>query len=140
MPMLDTCEGPFTEVGEMDTIEGISGTRYLSFCTDSIVLLEGSGDALTAHYIDPTGKSLGTAVEYIHSPVVEGESWQTSAGTYTWAQVTEPLTVPGGTFGDCWQRLATAGLVTFTYCRGDGLVMGVSAEGNWRLELVSKNF
>jgi hypothetical protein len=104
------------------------------------VLLEGSGDSLTAHIIDPTGSSLGAATEYIHSPVEIGESWQTSTTTYIWTVVTEPLAVPGGTFDDCWERVAPPALTTFTYCRGIGLVLGVSLSGNWRIELVSKNF
>jgi hypothetical protein len=140
LPMLETCDDPFTEVGEMETIEGITGVRYLSFCTDTVVLLEGSGDSLTAHIIDPTGSSLGAATEYIHSPVEIGESWQTSTTTYIWTVVTEPLAVPGGTFDDCWERVAPPALTTFTYCRGIGLVLGVSLSGNWRIELVSKNF
>lgn len=140
MPTLETCDDPFTEVGEMDTIEGVTGTRYLSFCTDDFVLIEGSGDSLTAHIIDPTGKALGTAIEYIHSPVEDGESWPTGAPTYTWAEVTESLTVPAGTFDDCWERVAPPDIATLTYCRGVGLVVGVHTSNNWRLELVSKNF
>ena len=138
--MLETCDDPFAEVGEMDTIEAITGVRYLSFCTDTEVLLEGSGDTLTAHIIDPTGTSLGAAVEYIHSPVEVGESWQTSTTSYIWAEATKPLTVPGGSFDDCWDRVAPPAITTFTYCRGVGLVVGVSLSGNWRIELVSKNF
>jgi hypothetical protein len=140
MPMLETCDAPFTEVGEMDIIEGVTGVRYLSFCTETVVLLEGSGDSLTAHIIDPTGTALGAATEYIHSPVEEGESWESGTATYTWSEVTEPLMVPGGTFDDCWQRVAPPDFTTFTYCRGVGLVLGVSMMGNWRIELVSKNF
>lgn len=140
MPMLETCADPFTEVGELDTIEGVTGVRYLSFCTDTVVLLEGSGDSLTAHIIDPNGAALGAATEYIHSPVEEGESWESGTATYTWSEVTEPLMVSGGTFDDCWQRVAPPDFTTFTYCRGVGLVVGVSMSRNWRIELVSKNF
>ena len=140
MPMLETCDDPFTEVGEMDTIEGVTGVRYRSFCTDTVVLLEGSGDSLTAHIIDPTGTALGSETEYIHSPVETGESWNASVGAYTWSEVTAPLTVPGGTFDDCWERVAPPDVTTFTYCRGVGLVAGVSMTRNWRIELVSKNF
>jgi hypothetical protein len=141
MPMLETCADPFTEVGETDTIENITGVRYLSFCTDTTALIAGSGDSLTAHLIDPADETmLGAVIEYIHSPVEDGESWQTSGATYTWAEVTQPLTVPAGSFADCWQRLASAGVATLTYCRGVGLVVGVSMQDNWRIELVSKNF
>jgi hypothetical protein len=113
--------------------------RYLSFCTDTTVLLEGSGDSLTAYTIGTIGE-LGEPIEYIHSPVEDGESWEVSVGTYTWSEVTAPLAVPAGTFEDRWTRVAPPGVTTLTYCRGRGLVAGISMTKNWRIELVSKNF
>jgi hypothetical protein len=139
MPMLESCDDPFTEVGESDTIEGMTGIRYLSFCTDRTALLVGSGDSLTAYLIDASGQ-LGQGTEHIHSPVETGESWGVSVGTYTWAEVTEPLTVPAGTFENCWERVAPPDVASLIYCRGVGLVAGVSMSRNWRIELVSKNF
>jgi hypothetical protein len=139
-PMAETCADPVNEIGSEQTVQTFTGFRYESFCNATPMLLTGSGDALRAYPLLGDPPSLGPAIEYIHFPVRDGESWWLDGAELTWASVPDSVTVPAGTFWNCWVRLAPPGISTLTYCRGAGLVTGVHEAANWRLELVGKNF
>jgi hypothetical protein len=66
-------------------------------------------NAAWALYIDPTLK--------------EGYSWMSQGRTYTWHNEGK-VTVPAGTFDDCWtaQEPGIEGESYTTYCRGVGPV------------------
>src|SRR5688572_18687166 len=49
VPMTDTCAMPTIEVGAPETIENITGIHYQSFCSDTAMLITGSGDSLVAY-------------------------------------------------------------------------------------------
>ena len=56
------------------------------------------------------------------APVEAGFTWSSGAGRYTWTDVGS-ITVPAGTFSDCWERTSADPLVqTNTYCAGVGMV------------------
>ena len=95
-----------------------------------------TGDQLTAFEIED-GRPR-QSYEYIHSPVVEGESWASGTGElFTWREVGS-LVTPAGVFDNCWERAGVDG--QFFYCRGVGLVRAIDPQFNYVLELVAKSF
>lgn len=86
----------------------------------------------------------GTWVTVIDPMLVDGHSWPSFPDyTFTWQRVAGTVTVPAGTFRDCWTvHSSQTGNVFTTYCRGVGAVithfdlMGNGAE--WKL--TSKSF
>lgn len=65
------------------------------------------------------------------SPVTAGHTWTDGAFTYAW-QSAGQVSVPGGTFDDCWTVRPTIGTSYTTLCRGVGPVHFhyVDAKGN----------
>jgi len=139
-PMTDTCQDPTTAVesGNGLQFEGHTGELYRTFCSTEPLLMEGHGDDLTGYEIKNSA-IVPPAIAYIHSPVATGEMWDSGRGDhYTWEEVTDPLVVPAGTFEHCWYRHGVD--TRITYCRGFGLVQAIGKYGNYRLDLVEKNF
>src|SRR5262249_55445704 len=66
-------------------------------------------------------------------PVVAGHSWSNGAAGLTcqWSSAGD-VTVPAGTFHDCWTATCTSAFETdhTTYCRGTGFVSGDTGGGN----------
>jgi hypothetical protein len=85
----------------------------------------------------------GTWAPIIDLPLQEGHSWTYFNTSYTWHRETS-ITVPAGTFGDCWTANQDVSYTAFlTYCRGAGLVRSYSKDlaGNgWDAVLASKSF
>lgn len=63
----------------------------------------------------------GNWVLVIDAPVQEGHSWASSNSTYTWHDA-GAVTVPAGTFSDCWKAQDDNGPSYTTFCRGVGPV------------------
>jgi hypothetical protein len=76
--------------------------------------------------------------------LVDGHSWPSTQGTTrTWQRVQGSVTVPAGTFADCWTaKSSQTGNVFNTYCRGVGLVIShFDDSGNGaESRLTSKSF
>lgn len=139
-PMTDTCPDPTTslESGAGLSFDGHVGTIYRTFCAPEPFLIEGTGDDLTAYQIKE-GAIVPPARNYIHSPVETGEMWDSGIGDkYTWEEVLEPVETKAGTFTACFYRHGTD--TRITYCRGVGVVQALAEYGNYRLELIAKNF
>jgi hypothetical protein len=118
------------------TESGQPAFAYHPICSDADFVLVGAGDKLQAHPLT----ALDPSFVYLDTPVEEGHSWQDAAGrTLTWHR-TGTVTVPAGTYTDCWDRQlaspAENGAVTF--CRGIGQVR--YAFSTYTAELVDKSF
>lgn len=136
LPLTETCDDPRTAVGEPTVIDGQSGVMYETFCGKNPFLVVGTGDQLTA--VEIRDGRAAQSFEYIHSPVVSGESWPSGTGElFTWREAGS-LTTPGGSFESCWEREGAAS--QFFYCRGAGLVRAIDTEFNYLLDLVDKSF
>jgi hypothetical protein len=136
LPMMETCDDPHTAVGEPSVIDGHSGVMYATFCSRIPYLLVGTGDKLTAILIRE-GRAT-QSFEYIHSPVSEGESWQSGTGElFTWRKAGS-LVTPGASFESCWERESPTS--RFFYCRGAGLVRAIDSDYNYLLDLVHQTF
>jgi hypothetical protein len=69
------------------------------------------------------------------SPVQDGHSWPWQGTTLTWQRV-GTVSVPAGTFSECWARVpSNPAEATATYCNHVGPVRYVAP--NWKQELVS---
>jgi hypothetical protein len=132
----NTCDAPAAEVLELATVEGHSGFMYRTPCDPTPFLVEGSGDQLTAYEV--ANDSVVSSIEYIHSPVEDGETWMTGGTSFEWRRIAESLGVPAGTFENCWERDGAD--QSLVYCRGVGLVRLTSTADNYVLELTEKNF
>jgi hypothetical protein len=136
LPMTETCDNPRTVVGEPTVIDGQSGVMYETFCGRNPFLVVGTGDQLTA--VEIRDGRAAQSFEYIHSPVVPGESWQSGTGElFSWREAGSLIT-PSGSFESCWEREGAAS--QFFYCRGAGLVRAIDTEFNFLLDLVDKSF
>lgn len=58
----------------------------------------------------------------LDAPVAEGHTWTDGVETYAWEKVGE-LTVPAGTYDDCWTVRPQSGSSYSTFCRGVGPVL-----------------
>jgi len=88
------------------------GTNYLA----------SDGDKVEVYYN-------GGWIVVLDTPVEEGHTW-TSTGpvVYTWKQE-GAVTVPAGTFDDCWRREQQVSYTAYTiYCRGVGAVIDYSQD------------
>jgi hypothetical protein len=92
---------------------GVSATSWYS---------PGQGDELFFHFNNAWELSL-------HGTVQEGQSWMFQGLDYQWHSEGS-VTVPAGTFQDCWTAQSTTSSQQPTYCRGVGLVRVVSDDGN----------
>ncbi len=86
----------------------------------------------------------GGWITALDTPVEEGHTWNmTSAVSYTWHDA-GTVTVPAGTFDDCWNREQNVSYTAYTiYCRGVGVVRSYSQDlgGNgWDAQLATKSF
>ena len=72
--------------------------------------------------------------------LVDGHSWTYVNTSYTWKRETS-VTVPAGTYDDCWTASSTSATRrTSTYCRGVGLVHSYSSDltgAGWDAQLAS---
>jgi hypothetical protein len=118
-------------------VDGRDAFEVTSFCTQVGSTYETvNGDEVDADY-------QGTWLHATDVPVQEGHTWPYFNTSYTW-QAVATITVPAGTFTDCWRAHQN---VTYTayqvYCRGIGMVESYSQDlaGNgWDAKLTSKNF
>jgi hypothetical protein len=85
----------------------------------------------------------GAWLTSLASPVQDGLTWSRGAESFTWHSVA-PVTVPAGTFDDCWSATQNVTYAAFAvFCRGVGPVRWYTkdAEGNgYDAELTGKNF
>lgn len=83
-----------------------------------------TGDKVEIYYAN-------TWVLSLDAPVQEGHTWTDGVYTYGWEKV-GTMTVPAGTFNDCWKAKPTVGTSYTTFCRGIGPVRWhyVDAGGN----------
>ncbi|MDB4968392.1 MAG: hypothetical protein JWN44_4081 [Myxococcales bacterium] len=107
-----------------------------------------TGAAGTYDYSEPGGDAVdfyynATWAPIIDLPLQEAHSWTYFNTSYTWHRESS-ITVPAGTFSDCWTANQNVSYTAYlTYCRGAGLVRSYSQDlaGNgWNAELASKSF
>jgi hypothetical protein len=82
---------------------------------------------------------LGVYIPQLAAPVTEGASFASIEGTTTWHKE-GAVTVPAGTFQDCWR--AVSGATFVVYCPGVGTVIIHEDTGDGVIDarLMSKNF
>lgn len=106
-------------------VGGKTSFQVQSFCpgagTSSYAVM---GDRVEIYYAN-------TWVLSLDAPVQEGHTWTDGVYTYGWEKV-GAMTVPAGTFNDCWKAKPTIGTSYTTFCRGVGPVRWhfVDATGN----------
>lgn len=97
------------------SVGGKSAFQVQSFCpgagTSSFAV---DGDKVEIYYANNWILSLD-------APVQEGRTWTDGLYTYGWEKV-GPVTVPAGTYADCWKVKPTVGTSYTTFCRGVGPV------------------
>jgi hypothetical protein len=127
-----------TVVLNTTTVDGKDGLNVDYFCSMPLVL-RSDGDFVEFHQ----GSGWQTLFE---PPVVEGHSWACYMGaTCTWKSAGS-ITVPAGTFSNCWTAIVdfmTGEIRERTYCRGVGQVTSYyeTLDGNgYTAKLVSKSF
>jgi hypothetical protein len=138
------CPGEQTAevVGPGTTRDGGPSLRYHPLCLFGAIAyvdLEGTGDRLVAYLVDDAGATVRDPVLYLDGPVEEGHSWQYSGSVkFVWRD-SGSVTVPAGTFTDCWRREEIANLNRYViYCRGVGQVRHVFPD--YEADLTAKNF
>lgn len=121
-----------TVVGTV-TVEGVTAFNLTSACFG---LAEGDYSTLAPHGQEVLQQFSEDWAATVATPLADGHSWTILSGSYTftWHQVGQ-VTVPAGTFEDCWRRAITPGdtAETTTFCRGIGPV--IRENSSWRLEL-----
>jgi hypothetical protein len=125
-------------LGPGPTIDGSASVRYQPLCDAFLVDAVVEGDRVTGYPVD-AGFTPGVIVD---GPVQEGHTWQYAANgpTFIWHDA-GVVTVPAGTFTDCWARAyVTQSQAQFIYCRAVGLVAVVDTDFGYRALLTSKNF
>jgi hypothetical protein len=106
-------------------VDGKPSFQVQSFCpgagTSSYAV---DGDKVEIYYAN-------TWVLSLDAPVAEGHTWTDGVNSYAWEKVGQ-MTVPDGTFDDCWKVKPSAGTSYTTFCRGIGPVSWhfVGADGN----------
>ncbi len=76
-------------------------------------------------------------IAYLDAPLTEGHSFLSGFQTFTWYRPNS-VSVPAGTFSDCWTKKDSKSDSFETFCRGIGLVSSykVDAFGNgWKATL-----
>jgi hypothetical protein len=107
------------------SVGGKNAFQVQSFCpgagTSSYAV---DGDKVEIYYASSWILSLD-------APVQEGHTWTDGLYTYGWENVGQ-VTVPAGTYADCWKAKPTVGTSYTTFCRGVGPVRWhfVDASGN----------
>jgi hypothetical protein len=134
-------QGFFDVVGTT-TVNGGTAFDVLSPCGYEGTYTE-TGDIVDDQY----STSNGTWFRDLDEPVMDGYSWTTTNGSATFSMTYSSagtVTVPAGTFTDCW--MVTQGVPytqTWTYCQGVGQVSSVMVDlsgGGISYQLLSKNF
>ena len=108
----------------MASIDGAETYTYLNPCVrydeQGMVSLQFEGDNVTSVDFDEP-------YEMLAEPVEDGVAWATAIDTsyheYKWESV-GTVTVPVGTFDNCWKRVDLQNDGYLTYCRGVGRVKG----------------
>ena len=76
----------------------------------------------------------------IDGTLVDGTMWTYANTSYTWKRETS-VTVPAGTYDDCWTAQQDVSYTAYlTYCRGVGLVRSYSSDltgAGWDAQLAS---
>jgi len=97
------------------SVGGKNAFQVQSFCpgagTSSYAV---NGDKVEIYY----GSSWILSLD---APVQEGHTWTDGLYTYGWENVGQ-VTVPAGTYADCWKAKPTVGTSFTTFCRGVGPV------------------
>jgi hypothetical protein len=81
-----------------------------------------NGDRVEVYYAN-------TWILSLDAPVAEGHTWTDGVNTYVWEKVGQ-VTVPDGTFDDCWKAKPQVGSSYTTFCRGIGPVRWHFVDGN----------
>jgi hypothetical protein len=85
----------------------------------------------------------GQWVLALDAPVQEGHTWSNGVATFTWHSAGS-VTVPAGTFGDCWNATESVSYTAYTlFCRGVGPVRWYSkdlAGSGFDAQLTAKSF
>ncbi len=124
---LGTCDSPLGVFGEVGEYDGHQGVRYDSPCQTVVALLSYEGEDVNAY----GDEILPEMRSYLLAPLAETTEWNGMAWRY-WGE----LTVPAGTFADCWDRTRVDREDTFvTYCTGVGVVAISDQIRNLRAEL-----
>ncbi|CAN5896048.1 hypothetical protein BH11MYX4_BH11MYX4_16020 [soil metagenome] len=97
------------------SVAGKNAFQVQSFCpgagTSSYAV---DGDKVEIYYAN-------TWILSLDAPVQEGHTWTDGLYTYAWEKV-GPVTVPAGTYADCWKAKPQLGTSYTTFCRGVGPV------------------
>jgi hypothetical protein len=125
-------------IGPGATIDGSATVRYQPLCDTFLVDALVEGDRVIAYPVD-AGFAPGILVD---APVQEGHTWSFSGNgpDFVWHDA-GTVTVPAGTYTDCWTRAyTTQSQARFIYCRAVGLVQVDDTDFGYRAVLTSKNF
>ncbi|MFO0726686.1 MAG: hypothetical protein U1E65_23060 [Myxococcota bacterium] len=118
-------------------LDGKDALRVRSLCAGAGSFdYSVDGDRVYSHI-------LGAWVISLDAPVAEGHSWTDGALQYHWSN-TGTVTVPAGTFRDCWSVVTEAAYDSHTiFCRGVGPVHWHYEDGlgnGYDAVLTGKNF
>lgn len=125
---------PSETVASTVDIDSVTAFNLTSACFDRE---EGDYSILAVNGAEIVQQMGGTWETTYATPLADGHSWTIASGvyTFTWEQVGQ-VTVPAGTFEDCWRRPITPeseSTENTTLCRGVGPV--IRENSMWRLEL-----
>jgi hypothetical protein len=136
-----TCT-PGTQVQQVtgtQTVDGRQAFDVSSFCAavgTSELAPAATGDEVDYDYS-------GTWLELVDPTLVAGTTWTYYDTSFTWVSVPS-ITVPAGTYTDCWTAQQNVSYTAYTtYCRGVGPVRSYSADltgAGWDAQLASKSF
>lgn len=122
-----------------EMLDGRTAYEVTNWCTgvpDNNLYAYGTGDEVLLYY-------QGDWLTVIDPNLVEGHTWSYFNTSFTWHQ--EPaVTVPAGTYSDCWTAQQNVSYTAFTtYCRGVGPVRSYSEDlsgAGWDAQLTGTNF
>lgn len=104
-------------------VAGKSAFQVQSFCpgagTSSYAV---TGDRVEIYYAN-------TWVLSLDAPVAQGHMWTDGVNSYAWEKVGQ-VTVPDGTYDDCWNARPSVGTSYTTFCRGVGPVRWHFVDGS----------
>ncbi len=104
-------------------VSGKPAFQVQSFCpgvgTSSYAV---TGDRVEIYYAN-------TWVLSLDAPVAEGHTWTDGVNAYAWEKVGQ-VTVPDGTYDDCWNARPSVGASYTTFCRGVGPVRWHFVDGS----------
>jgi hypothetical protein len=126
-----------SEVKAKRTVSGREAFEVSSFCAAAgTSTLAVDGDKVQVLYN-------GTWLTVTDPRLEDGHQWTFYNTSYTWRRETS-VTVPAGTFDDCWTAVQNVSYSAFTtYCRGVGPVRSYSRDLNgagWDAKLSAKSF